>query len=127
MHIALVAIERKKTNTIVMLQQAVLLFTSPPSPQQEINAGPETEVTTLSGLHASEAYINAKFPDADSISIRGELRSIEIMILSELKPHTELGDVLQMLELFRSTVRTKIQGLNRESEEPGAVVADAPF
>jgi len=38
-------------------------------PQQEINAGPETEVMIPSGLHALEAYINAKFADPGSLRI----------------------------------------------------------
>jgi len=75
--------------------------------------------------HITEAFLNAKFSDEESIRIRGELRSIEILILQEIKPQFSMEKVLGMLSSFRNELLRKIIPVGANRDEHQAIVPHA--
>jgi len=70
----------------------------------EVIPGPEQHIT--------EAFLNARYGDDESIVIRGALRSLELMVLGEFKSRANLQDALNMINSMSSGV----------DEEPHVVV-----
>ena len=99
---------------------------SPPSSQQHLHpACDKTEFVPGHELHITEAFLNAKFGDDESVRIRGEMRSVEIMILQQMKPLTDLQQVLDTIQTIRGELQAKIDQLSKGREGPRVVVAHA--
>jgi len=95
----------------------------PPSPQPDQHhpdkpgddARDVVEFIPSHEQHITEAYINAKFGDEESIRIRGEIRSLELLVLSELKPLTGLQGILDRLKSIRTSVKKEIDSLSLDN------------
>jgi len=96
----------------------------PPSPQ-EPHPPDEANVEFIPGpeQHITEAFINAKFGDEDSIRIRGEIRSLEIYILSVFKPRTNLAEVLDTIRTMKSSIQARITESHSENDVQESQVA----
>ena len=102
---------------------------SPPPPEEEPLSPDETtdKIEFIPGpeLHITESFLNARFGDEESIRIRGELRSLELMILGEFKPRASLKEVLDSIQAIRTSLQTKIDELNSGRDESHVVVPHA--
>ena len=85
----------------------------------------EIEFIPGSEQHITEAFLNAKFGDDESIRIRGELRSLELFILQHFKPLTNCEDVLGFIRTVKTNARTQVNELSRGREEPQVLVPHA--
>jgi len=75
--------------------------------------------------HITEAFLNSHFSDDDSIRIRGELRSLELYILKEFKPRSNLEEVLDWVQSLRTNLKTKVDELSCGREETQVIVPHA--
>jgi len=98
----------------------------PPISQQDLHpACDKTEFVSGPELHITEAFLNAKFGDDESIRIRGEMRSVEMMILQQMKPLTNLQQVLDTIQTIKRSLQAKIDQLSEGREVPTSVVTHA--
>ena len=99
---------------------------SPPSPDHDQHSPDEArvEVNFIPGpeQHITEAFLNARFGDDESVRLRGELRAVELLLLQELKPLCNFDEVHQSIQVFKDSVKAKVNELRHERGTQGAVV-----
>ena len=101
----------------------------PPPPDHDQHSPDEAriEVDIVPGpeQHITEAFLNARFGDDDSMRIRGEVRALKLLILRDFKPLCNLDEVRQSIQSFRDSIKAKINEL-RQGREPQGVVIPHP-
>ena len=104
------------------------MVSSPPSPVTNLPIPPLDVTEFIPGpeLHITESFLNAHFGDDKSIRVRGEIRSIEVTILSKLMPRFDFKEVLDIIKMFREIVQSKVdQSSNGRMEESQVLVPHA--
>jgi len=76
-------------------------------------------------LHITESFFNSSFADEDSLKIRAEITYLSMLILTQLKPLSDMQQVMGIITNFEKNLEDEINKL-AEASQPQIGTIDHP-